>query len=243
MSHLKNKLQRSPQIWLLYIGESDYNKNELTPPKWFSVTEKQRFKRIKAVKRQIQFIKSRALIRHALSQNFHKPFDWWLFQEKRDSQPLVENLPDGIQISLSHSHNWVVVALGNSSLGIDIEHKKPRNFIETSKIFMTEQELAGFDNNPSNSDFYRTWCLKEAFYKAFPSRQNNLNIQQINTLDIYNEVDSSVIELENPEYKLTLYTHEIIDSVNCYISTLSQQDWQQVTASEKIPANWISFEL
>lgn len=62
----------------------------------------------------------------------------------------------GIHFSLSHSGNFVAVAVSKNPCGVDIEIKKPRSERFIKKIM---------ENESLECDFYELWCLKEAYFK------------------------------------------------------------------------------
>lgn len=72
------------------------------------------------------------------------------------------HLADGKYISISHSHAFSAIAIGDRPLGVDIELERPKVHRIASK-FLHPSELT-----TNASDRFRTsqWCIKEAAYKA-----------------------------------------------------------------------------
>lgn len=72
------------------------------------------------------------------------------------------HLADGKYISISHSHQFSAVAIGDSPLGVDIEWERPKVHRIASK-FLHPSEMS-----ENTTDRFRTsqWCIKEAAYKA-----------------------------------------------------------------------------
>lgn len=72
------------------------------------------------------------------------------------------HLADGKYISITHSHQFSAIAIGDTPLGIDIEMERPKVHRIASK-FLHSTEIT-----PNASDRTRTaqWCIKEAAYKA-----------------------------------------------------------------------------
>lgn len=76
--------------------------------------------------------------------------------------------PPGIQFNISHSGNWVVCALGDSPVGIDVEVIKPIS-LEIAKEFFSKDEYYTLINQPEELKlkfFYMLWTLKESYIKA-----------------------------------------------------------------------------
>ena len=72
--------------------------------------------------------------------------------------------------NLSHSGDWLALALGPCPLGVDIEVTRPtRQLLAIAKRFFTAREyhaLASLPNDAQESAFLELWCLKEALLKA-----------------------------------------------------------------------------
>lgn len=74
---------------------------------------------------------------------------------------------DKVYFSLSHSGNYVAVAIGDSPIGIDIEEIKGHTSLIEEKYFSDEEKLLmNTDPDGAEAGFFRIWTLKEAFLKA-----------------------------------------------------------------------------
>lgn len=226
MSRLKSDLTHTPQLWLFHTGECPPSDSSPTPAAWFSPSERTRFSQFTSARAKRQFVQSRLLIRQALSYNFSLPIDYWDIESEPDSAPKINNAAYQLNISLSHSHDWIAVALGSDRLGVDIEKIRPRHLTEAAPIFMTGPELDRFLSSPSETEFYRAWCLKEACYKAFPDRQQQRALHQIDTLELVNE-PCSIIELGNGNYLLVFYLPQRVDAVSCFLLGSGSKNWQR----------------
>ena len=70
-----------------------------------------------------------------------------------------------IFFNISHSSNYVVCAVGNRPVGIDIEGgRKGRQNL--AKRFFDESEAEWIEECESDERFFRIWTLKEAYGKA-----------------------------------------------------------------------------
>lgn len=75
-------------------------------------------------------------------------------------------MPGGYHFNISHSGEYVMCAISNEPLGIDIEEIKPVDLADFSHCFTIAERrsmLASADPLPA---FYRLWTLKEAVIKA-----------------------------------------------------------------------------
>ena len=108
-------------------------------------------------------------------------------------------LADGKFISITHSHNFAAIAVGDNPLGIDIEKERPKvqriapKFLHSSEYILEE------------TDRFRTtqWCIKEAAYKAFGKKGLSF-LHHIRTTQMESEhpvaavhINEQIIELKN----------------------------------------------
>lgn len=156
------------QLWLSRVGEASHAA-ENRVREWLSATERERLQRIRHDGKRREYLLSRMLMRHALSQNFAQAADEWRFAEQTTSAPHIDQLPEGIHFSLGHSDGYVCFGLANCALGIDIEINRPRRDLGASaEIFMDsdEREYLLRGEMADRDYFYRNWCAKEACYKS-----------------------------------------------------------------------------
>ena len=163
-------LPNTLQLWLTRVSDSTMNA-ERSIRNLFSDSEKNRLESIKNNNRRREYLLSRSLMRHALSQHFQLQEKEWQFMEQSESAPVVCNLPENIYHSLSHSGGLICFALSDCPIGIDIEAtNKQRNYLALAEVFMNDEELKHLAQNESTQAdlFYRSWCAKEAYFKALP---------------------------------------------------------------------------
>ena len=127
-------------------------------------------------------------MRYALSQHFQLAEKDWQFIERSGAAPVVSNLPENTYHSLSHSDGLICFALSDCPVGIDIEAtNKQRDYLALAEVFMDDKELASLAQSKSTQDdhFYRTWCAKEAYFKALPvTEQATTSLNQLSYLDL-----------------------------------------------------------
>lgn len=73
-----------------------------------------------------------------------------------------------MKFNVSHSGEWVVCAIYNSEVGIDIEEIKEIDYLRLSKRYFSEKEVSNLFNYPPHKqllNFYKSWTLKESFIK------------------------------------------------------------------------------
>jgi 4'-phosphopantetheinyl transferase len=79
-------------------------------------------------------------------------------------RPSIPNI--GLDFNISHSGKYVVCAIGNLQIGIDIEENKETSLEDFEKI-MTPKQWNIIRNSPQPyKAFYRFWTIKESVIKA-----------------------------------------------------------------------------
>lgn len=110
--------------------------------------------------------------KNALSEYCDIPIEKIVFYYTEFGKPYIKELP--IHFNISHSGNWIVVAIDDAPIGIDIEVLRPIDLC-IHKRLCTEsdmQYLFGdkvFFDNTNDPDtirrFFEIWTAKEAYFK------------------------------------------------------------------------------
>lgn len=101
--------------------------------------------------------------------------DWLQVETQRialhrhdDGRPrlLVDGAPSPLSLSLSHSGDWLAIALATVLVGIDVElPRRQRDLHALARFTFSPEEVAsldGLDATAYGSAFHRLWTLKEA---------------------------------------------------------------------------------
>lgn len=148
-------------------------------------------------------------------------------KERLASRLLIETLCNGYQavdykengepyftqcdlyLSISHTKNYVAVAVAPFKIGIDIEHTSDRVLRITEK-FLNHTELAELTNtsNPAPTALLY-WCAKEAMYKKMTEKEAEFTLftcqQHHNTLTVHYQAETfSFIFEQNNHYTLVI---------------------------------------
>ena len=71
-----------------------------------------------------------------------------------------------IEFSISHSGNWVVVAISNITVGVDIEEIKHKDSLVIERFFSSNEKDDIYENiKTSDEKYYKLWTLKESYMK------------------------------------------------------------------------------
>jgi len=82
-------------------------------------------------------------------------------------KPFLNNLND-FYFNLSHSGNWIVCAIDNNPIGIDVEQIKSIDFDISRNYFSYDEHIDLMNKGASErlSYFFTLWTLKESYIKA-----------------------------------------------------------------------------
>jgi len=123
----------------------------------FSENEKNEFKKFIGEKRQKEYLATRLLLQNILGQKTEV-----IYLESR--RPLLKN--SNLNISISHSSDFVTVFISNELCGIDVENVY-RNIDRVTKRFLHREELAWIENSNQRQMLKIIhWGAKEAIFKC-----------------------------------------------------------------------------
>lgn len=149
--------------------------SENTPrlPDWRALLHPDEIERAGRYHRRADRLRSlytRSLLRILAGKYTHRnSLDIRLTAGSRQKPELADN-PEW-HVNAAHSGNWILLTVGRTSVGIDVEEIKP-DFDFTDVISFTfstqEQQYIGIGGNALRR-FYALWTRKEAFVKAVGS--------------------------------------------------------------------------
>ena len=96
--------------------------------------------------------------------------------------------PNGPYFNISHSGRYVVMAIANQEIGVDIEENVEKHIDVLLKLF-NEAEIKMIKEH---ADFYYLWCAKESLIKCMGSSIGKIKevpSLPLNGLKTYKEVD------------------------------------------------------
>ncbi len=125
------------------------------------------FAKICSPKRQQEYRASKWLRRTKLSEILEIPPESLIFDKTEQGKPFCVSHPE-IHFNLSHSGNWVVMAVSDQPIGVDIETPNPkRNIMAIAEHYFLPEEVKIIRSSKDALDmFYKLWTLKEAYVKA-----------------------------------------------------------------------------
>lgn len=129
--------------------------------------KKERIRRFHRFEDSLSCLLGDVLARYAICKRFGIRNRELVFGTNDYGKPILLE-PNGIDFNISHSENWVVCAVDNNNVGLDIENIKPIDF-KIAERFFSRDEYISLISQPAQIKlkyFYMIWTLKESFIKA-----------------------------------------------------------------------------
>ncbi|MDR2546176.1 MAG: 4'-phosphopantetheinyl transferase superfamily protein [Lachnospiraceae bacterium] len=126
-------------------------------------------------------------------------------QKAEGLKPFFPDCPD-IHFNISHSGDWVVCAISDFEVGIDVEELYERRISPALiKRVLTVSEQAHWQSLPEHEQvraFYDLWTKKEAYVKCLGSGLT-LDIGAIDINEVrYDGSDTSLFDIQNIDFTL-----------------------------------------
>ncbi|MEH6459649.1 4'-phosphopantetheinyl transferase family protein [Chitinimonas sp. JJ19] len=134
-----------------------------------SGSEQARLDAISAPRRRAQFLAGHYLARRLLSQAYGgQPADWQIDSQAGEPPRVVGRA--GLSVSLSHSGDWLLCAVADGPVGVDLELAKPGRDIAGMAAMVChpaeQATLVGLAPTAALAQFTEYWTLKEAWLKS-----------------------------------------------------------------------------
>ncbi len=131
--------------------------------------ERQRNQRYRFATDRRKDLIARALLRTQLGGRLNLAPESLVFERGEHGKPALV-LDNSLEFNLSHAGNWIVLAMAESRIGVDIEHTARDNDVMAiaDRYFFGSEiaELTSFEPSEQRQRFFDYWTLKEAYMKA-----------------------------------------------------------------------------
>lgn len=187
------------------------NKREIDALIPFISEEKQkRVKRFKFIDDQYRSVIGELLVRYICRFRYSMLEKDFQLTKNRYGKPYLPLYPN-FYFNIAHSGEWVVCAIHNNEVGIDIECIKP---IEESIMLsiLREKEVEYLSSKPNKlAAFYEIWTVKESYLKAIGSGLA-ISLQSFYA-DISNLENIKLVDCEKNTY---------IENINCIVYKIDE---------------------
>lgn len=135
--------------------------------KLLSADETERAARYRRPEDQLRFSGTRGMLRVLLARYTQQPADRIEFVAGVNRKPALK-APAGWHFNVSHSGNWLLIAIGKPRVGVDLEWANPDfSFRDVLPTSFSPHEQEHIEACPDAClCFYRLWTRKEALVKA-----------------------------------------------------------------------------
>lgn len=225
------------QIYILKIN-NESNLNDFKKLLCFVSDEKKaRIHRFLRPEDAFRSLSADVMVRYALCKRLGVKNKDLIFSTNEYGKPNLLT-PRGTHFNISHSKNWVICAIDDNPVGIDVEVTKSIDY-KIAKEFFSSDEYSDLMLQPEemrSKYFYLVWTLKESYVKAegkgfhipfnsFSIRIDSHNVSGIMKGDIidynflHSWLDEKTVcglcakEIKNRNY-IYLTTEQIIKSMN-----------------------------
>lgn len=134
--------------------------------KCISDKKRERIKNFYFINDKKRSLYSDVLVRYIICKKFNITNTSIRFYTNGYGKPYFSNYNE-FYFNIGHSHEWVLVGISKSELGVDIEYISDCR-LDIAKRFFTTEEHEDLINTPvlyQSKLFYDLWCLKESYIK------------------------------------------------------------------------------
>ena len=130
--------------------------------------ERERANRYYQVKDRNRFLISRGALRTILSKYLNVAPSSITFGVSPNKKPIIHDTGKvKLHYNVSHSGDWILIAVSDSDIGADVEFIKPSfQFQEILTDYFSQDEVDFINHQSSLERFFLLWTRKEAFVKA-----------------------------------------------------------------------------
>ncbi len=164
---MEKTINNRAQVYVLKLTGKEnehtvYQLLQLLPP-----ANQQRFSLYTNVRSKIQSIAGEVLARYASGCFESAPFNTSDIIIGKNGKPsFITN--DSLHFNISHSGNYIVCAVCNSDIGIDVERVRNVNLRIAERYFSSHEltDLMNLEPDERMDYFIRLWTIKESYLKA-----------------------------------------------------------------------------
>ncbi len=156
-------INKHTDIWRINISANLLFVDNLSS--LINTAEKERANRYLQARDRNRFIISRAALRIILARYINQQPSLLQFEAEANKKPYLKNYP--VHYNVSHSGDWIVIAIANTPVGIDVEQLVPAfDYRDIVTEYFSPEEAKYISEDQAHSRFFLIWTRKEAITKA-----------------------------------------------------------------------------
>jgi len=177
-------------IWRINISSNLSNLNYFVS--LLNPAEIERGNKYYQLKDKNRFIVSRGALRYILGRYLHQHPALIGFSLSDKKKPFINN-DLNLQFNISHSADWILIAVANTVIGTDIEFINDNfDYADVLESNFSSTEIKQITENNSAENFFTFWTRKEAITKT-TGKGLNENLKMIPATDGSYFADSGLI--------------------------------------------------
>jgi 4'-phosphopantetheinyl transferase len=140
---------------------------------YVSKEKRERIRRFKKLDDAVRSLMGDIIVRIAICQEIGLKNEDLIFYKNKYGKPCLKNNCN-VQFNISHSGDWIIAAIHDLPIGVDIQKIQPVNMDIAKRFFTPDEykEIMRKDNEERLSYFYELWVLKESYIKAVGKGMN-----------------------------------------------------------------------
>lgn len=190
---------------------------------FISLEKKYKIERFVHKKDKIRALIGELLIRNIIIEKLGRRNQDIIFDKNLYGKPYLKAYRN-FNFNISHSGDFVVCAIDDKPIGIDIEQVKQMEYMDIAKRFFSPSELAYIEKDNLCNEiekFYEIWTLKESYIKccgeglSMPLKSFSINIDEYENVKVVvnkeiNKFTLNTMDIDS-DYKMAVCTmNEII---------------------------------
>jgi 4'-phosphopantetheinyl transferase len=185
----------SADVWRVRISSNLLRLDDFF--KLINPDEADRANRYFRAKDRNRFIISRGALRIILGKYLEQHPSVIEFEKNANKKPYIKNNNKGLFYNLSHSGDWIILAVSNLEIGVDTEFVDPAfDYKEILTDNFSADEISFINQDASARNFYTLWTRKEALSKATAKGLDD-DLKLIPCLDGTHEAPGYIISTAN----------------------------------------------
>ena len=188
------QINQNMDVWRVNVTENEVFIDDFL--KVLSLSEIARASRYVRTGDRNRSVISRGALRVILGNYLDEPPQALCFAEGVNKKPRLD-YNTGLFFNVSHSGDWILIAVAASEIGVDVEYINPGfEYQDVLEDYFVDEEIEFIMQASSTERFYMLWTRKEALSKGTAAGLDAL-LKYFPALDGIPTIDGDALSIEN----------------------------------------------